>query len=115
MVRIINRKSIYPTPINLIILLIACFIITGTSRSHAKETPISYTIPYIQSQPVIDGEITEGEWAAAERVNLDNETSPSQNIPALVDTEAFIMEDGTNFYLAFNASDPEPDEHIVGA
>ncbi|MFC1840040.1 DUF5916 domain-containing protein [Thermodesulfobacteriota bacterium] len=76
----------------------------------SQEETISYSIPYVVSGPVIDGEITEGEWSGAERVNLIYETSPSQNIPAIVDTEVFMMEDGINFYLAFIAYDPDPDK-----
>ena len=59
----------------------------GASDALSQEDPITYSIPYIQSGPIIDGEITEGEWAGAERVYLENETHPSQNVPALVDTE----------------------------
>ena len=82
----------------------------GAPDTLAQEDTISYTIPYVELTPTIDGEITEGEWAGAERVFLDNETHPSQNVPALVDTEVLMMEDGANFYLAFIASDPEPNK-----
>lgn len=95
--------------ISLFFLLGINLLLIDTPDVLSQEKPISYSIPYIQSIPVIDGEISEGEWAKAERVYLGNETRPSQNIPALVDTEVFIMEDGINFYLAFIASDPEPD------
>ena len=88
----------------------AVLFLTGAVNLHAAEETIDYLIPYTESEPVIDGEITGGEWASAEHVLLDNETQPSQNIPALVDTEVLLMEDGNNFYVAFIASDPEPDK-----
>ena len=71
---------------------------------------ISYHIPHVKTAPKIDGIVGEDEWADAERVQLTNETHPSQNIPALVETEVFLMEDGANFYLAFIAHDPHPDK-----
>ncbi len=103
-----NIKVIFVS--RLAILSIACIPLTGIPCSNAKETEISYNIPYIQSKPVIDGEITEGEWASAERVFLDIETYPSENIPAPVETEVLMMEDGASFYVAFIASDPEPEK-----
>lgn len=107
-----NKFSKYPTILNLIILLVICFLITGNSNSHAKakEAVINYNIPHVESEPVIDGKIDNGEWDFAERVLLDLETYPSENIPASVKTEAFMMEDGKNFYVAFIAFDPEPEK-----
>ncbi|MFC1495397.1 DUF5916 domain-containing protein [Thermodesulfobacteriota bacterium] len=106
------KNSTHPPTFCFVILCIACLLITGTTYSHAKETEtiISYNIPHTESGPVIDGEITEGEWELAERVFLDLETYPAENTPASVETEALMMEDGNNFYLAFIASDPEPDK-----
>ena len=76
----------------------------------ARENQVSYSIPYTELGPVIDGYISDGEWEGAEHLHLDNETDPSQNVPALVDTEVFLMEDGTNFYVAFIAYDPDPEK-----
>jgi len=76
----------------------------------AQATEIHHNIPFVKSAPKIDGVITEGEWAGAELVRLVNETHPSQNVPALVETEVLLMENGSNFYLAFIAHDPEPDK-----
>lgn len=100
----------YPIASGLVALAVMSSIIAGASGSHAKETAIKYNIPHTQSKPVIDGEIENGEWDSAERVSLDYETYPSENIPAPVETEALMMEDGDNFYLAFIASDPEPEK-----
>jgi hypothetical protein len=106
---IIAVKKPHRHPVTCLLFLLGTgLFLSGAPDALSQEDPISYNIPYVQSEPAIDGEITEGEWAGAERVYLDNETYPSQNIPALVDTEVLMMEDGTSFYLAFIASDPEP-------
>ncbi len=94
----------------LLFLLGTTLLFIGAPDALSQEDSISYTIPHVQSAPAIDGEIAEGEWAGAEHAVLDNETHPSQNVPALVDTEVLMMEDGANFYVAFIASDPEPDK-----
>ena len=86
---------------NMLVLIFGFIFITTISISQLQ-------IPYTHVSPIIDGEISDGEWSSAERAYLDIETHPSQNIPALVDTEVFMMEDGLNFYVAFIALDPEP-------
>ena len=92
--------------------LILCLLILFVPAPDAvsRTSPVSYDIPYIEHGADIDGKITRGEWKGAEHLHLDNETEPSQNVPALVDTEVFMMEDGINFYVAFIAYDPEPDK-----
>ncbi len=91
------------------LLILSDLFFFSDPDTFARENGISYSIPYTESSPRIDGIISQGEWAGASIVNLDNETEPSQNVPAVVGTEVFMMEDGSNFYLAFNASDPEPE------
>lgn len=71
---------------------------------------IDYDIPSTSTTPAIDGVFATQEWAAALKVELTNETHPSQNIPALVNTAVYVMEDGENFLVAFVAEDPEPDK-----
>ena len=105
----VKRLQSYPYYITLLPLAINLLFITATYATPQKQA-INYNIPYSESSPDIDGIISEGEWEGAELVYLDNETRPSQNIPALVDTEVLLMEDGSNFYVAFIASDPEPDK-----
>jgi hypothetical protein len=50
----------------------------------------------------------EAAWRQATQINLDNETHPGENIPALVDTVAYVIEDGERLYIAFDARDPNP-------
>ena len=86
-------------------------IALGGSAVVAQEPErIDYQIPNTAESPQIDGVFSAGEWDDALRVDLTNETRPSQNIPAIADTEVYLMEDGENFLVAFVAQDPEPDK-----
>ena len=73
----------------------------------AQQPEVEFQIPRITDAPTIDGNIHELEWAAAERILLDIETNPGDNIPAQVTSEALIMEDGEVLYVAFISWDPD--------
>ena len=57
----------------------------------------------------IDGKLDDAAWASALRIELDVETEPGENIAARVHTAVFIIEDGENLFVAFDAEDPHPD------
>jgi hypothetical protein len=69
-----------------------------------------YDIPRTKNAVNIDGHIEAEEWSGAMRVELKFNINPGNNTPAPVKTVAYLMEDGDNFYLAFDAQDPEPDK-----
>lgn len=81
-----------------------------TLLAQTPAAPISYQIPFSSRAPAIDGEFSGTEWEEAEQVTLDLETDPTENIPAIVSTTVYLMEDGEKFYLAFVADDPAPDK-----
>ena len=67
-------------------------------------------IPRVNGNIKIDAKLDEPQWQNAVKVKMNNITRPFDNIPAHVDTEAWLMEDGGTFYLAFIAQDPNPEE-----
>lgn len=58
---------------------------------------------------VIDGALDEEGWSDAAQIQINIETSPGENTAARVKTVAYIVEDGENLYVAFDAHDPDPD------
>ena len=56
----------------------------------------------------VDGILDEKAWDGATRIEIDTETRPGENIPARVKTVAYLLEDGQNLYIAFDAQDPNP-------
>ena len=83
-------------------------VAVGVKAQPISNKPISYHLPHASVAPVIDGVFSADEWREATRVELTNETFPGQNVPAPVKTEAYLMEDGENFLIAFVADDPDP-------
>ena len=92
-------------------LLVSLFALSmlHAAAAYAQEST-DFAIGRTATTPEIDGEVDAGEWAAATRVALDIEFSPSENIPAGVRTDALIMEDGETLYVAFIAQDPDPSQ-----
>ena len=67
-------------------------------------------IPRVTGEITIDAKLDEPQWQHAVKVDMNNITRPFDNIPAHVHTEAWLMENGGNFYIAFIAQDPNPKE-----
>lgn len=67
-------------------------------------------LPRLTGTIAIDGVLEQGEWAEAVVVDLDVETNPAENSEARVATVAYLVEDGENLYVAFQAEDPAPDD-----
>ena len=65
-------------------------------------------LPRVSKPVSIDGHLDDDAWRHALQVDLDMETNPGENIPAKVKTIAYLMEDGLNLYIAFDARDPDP-------
>ena len=65
-------------------------------------------LPRLEGEIKIDGVLENDEWQGAVRIDLGVETSPAENQPAPVRTTAFLIEDGENLYVAFDAKDPDP-------
>jgi hypothetical protein len=70
---------------------------------------VSSDLPRLEGEIKIDGVLKTGEWEGAVRIDLGVETSPAENQPAPVKTTAFLIEDGENLYVAFDAKDPDPE------
>jgi hypothetical protein len=66
-------------------------------------------LPHTDGTFTIDGVMDEAAWKNATAIDIDNETHPSDNIPARVKTVAYIIENGESLYIAFDAKDPQPE------
>ena len=75
-----------------------------------KSSDVNFNLPRINQQAVIDGIVDDEIWGNALKIDVNIETNPGENIPALVTTTAYLYEDGENLYVAFIANDTNPSE-----
>ena len=73
-------------------------------------TADNIAVPHADMTATIDGVLDDGIWDSASRVQLNYETRPRENERPAVKTEAFLVENGNTLYIAFVASDPNPEE-----
>jgi hypothetical protein len=66
-------------------------------------------VPLIEAEMKIDGVMDEPEWQQALMIPLEWETSPAENAPALVKTEAFLIDTGNTLVVGFHAEEPDPE------
>ena len=71
------------------------------------QTTTTYAIGPASGKIAIDGEIRDDEWAGASPIDLAYETSPGNNTPAQVKTQALLAYDQSTFYVAFRVWDPD--------
>jgi hypothetical protein len=69
-----------------------------------------YSVSRATSEITLDGAVDEPAWQDAAQIPVLYEWFPGDNVPAPVDTTAFVTYDETNFYVAFRAHDPRPSE-----
>jgi len=81
--------------------------LTATIPVWANSTDIA-DLPHVEMLVTVDGILDEDAWNSALQVEIDIETRPAENTPAKVKTTAYLMEDGRNLYVAFDARDPDP-------
>lgn len=84
----------------------SCFILSESAFSQTTEPMI---IPNMQGEMVLDGELNEAQWQQARVVSLDFVTRPFENTSPPVKTEVRIIENSDTLYIAYKASDPDPD------
>ena len=92
------------------LFLLALVIMVFPSLELHAQSMSNYKIPRVDIKPRIDGQIDQGEWSQAKRIPVNIETNPNDNVPAEVEAQALLMEDGEVLYVAFIALDPDPDQ-----
>jgi len=65
-------------------------------------------LPRSTAEAKIDGVLDDPIWKDALVIELTTETGPGENVPASVETHAYLVEDGTRLLIAFDARDPDP-------
>jgi hypothetical protein len=82
-------------------------LILAVPPARASESP--HRIPRIDSRITVDGALDEAAWDRAWTMSLDVEVHPGENTPPLAATEVLVYHDANRLYIAFRATDPEPE------
>ncbi len=80
----------------------------ATRERPARRPPQHHEVNRATSQIEIDGVLDEATWADALSLSLPYQSSPTDGVPAPVETECLITYDTSNLYLACRAFDPDP-------
>ncbi|MEO8467348.1 MAG: DUF5916 domain-containing protein, partial [Gammaproteobacteria bacterium] len=94
--------------------LLATIAYAALSAAQESPAPIAVAsttlplLPHSNAAFKIDGVLDDPIWEHALVVDLTTETQPGENVPAAVETHAYLVENGTRLLIAFDARDPDP-------
>jgi hypothetical protein len=81
-------------------------LLLGAPRVGSEEASAgAFVAPLLESPPVIDGVLAEGEWNAAARSELLYQVQPGDSAPPSEGTLVQVAYDATHLYVAVEASD----------
>ncbi len=92
------------------LLLISLVIFTPKTLAQSNDTAEPKQVPLHSPTFKIDGIMDEPQWQQALTIPLLYETSPAENTPAQVKTEAYFIDTGKTLVIGFKAEDPEPEK-----
>jgi hypothetical protein len=88
-------------------------LIGGVARPAASEEPPRVRIGWSASPPEIDGVLSEGEWAAAGRIDGLTQARPIPGGEPSQRSEIFLLSDRDNLYIAARLWDTNPEEIVA--
>ena len=77
-------------------------------RAEAPSAPAPQALPRASASISVDGNLEDPGWSGALVLDHFYETSPGDNLPAKVNTTAYLTYDDQYFYVGIKADDPEP-------
>ena len=83
--------------------------VAAVSEVASSSRVASQAIPHSKEVVEIDGVLDDAIWRKALTLQLTVETYPRENMPPEVETIAYLVENGDQLLIAFDARDPEPD------
>lgn len=67
-------------------------------------------VPFSNNQVIIDGSYTLDEWSESRLIEIDYITRPFETLPAPVQTQVRVFESGSDLFVLFVATDPDPSQ-----
>ena len=89
-------------------IVVAMLVGSLTTATAALGNTSALDLPRVNVPVTIDGKLDDDAWRHALKIDIDTETRPGENIPAKVQTVAYLLENGQSLFVAFDARDPDP-------
>ncbi len=93
-----------------VIFFIPDLLFAQPDSGEPPETDRQYKIARTEGDISIDGVLDERGWQKAKVISLDYETDPEINGEAPVETKCYVVYSRDHLYVAFKASDPNPED-----
>lgn len=96
---------------NILSAVVCCCVFYSNSWAQKPSNKLSTTlseVPVTQAGFKIDGVMDEAAWQQALIIPLLYETSPAENLPAQVKTDAYFIDTGKTLVIGFIAEDDDP-------
>jgi hypothetical protein len=93
-----------------LLFLPSCLIPSASAQAPAAPDRPAYRVERLAGSVRVDGTLDEPAWGRTPTFELTYETRPAENTAAPVRTEVWITYDAANFYAAFRAHDPDPEQ-----
>lgn len=90
-----------------------CFLLAGFSVAGWAQAGSNVVIPPLQisrasGEIAVDGDLSDAGWQGAAKIDRFFETQPADNIPAKIETIAWVTYDDRYFYIGVLCKDPNP-------
>lgn len=97
-------------PIVFVMLFIRITQVFSQDADSLSNDKVHYRVPHFQAEMTIDGRMDEAVWEQALVVDANIEVRPAENVPAPVQTQAYLFHNQNYIYVAIQAMDPEPEK-----
>ena len=99
-------KRLQCPTVPVVFLILSSFLSPVAAQTENARAP--QHVPRIDAKIKLDGRLDEQAWTEALVLELQYETSPAENVPAIVNTEVLVFHDARNIYFGFRCYDSEP-------
>jgi hypothetical protein len=100
------HRKVVASSFSALFLMISVGVSAKDGGEGALET---FRISSTDREIKIDGVMNDEAWKDATVIELDYETSPGENVPPPVETEAYLIYSESYLYVGFKAYDPNPE------
>lgn len=104
-----RRRAFDPIGVALLVVpLVTPAVATGQTSGQPATPPAELRAGRASAPPVIDGDVLDAEWSGAAVANSFIQYEPQRGAPSSVRSQALLLHDAVNLYVAYRAWDSDP-------